>query len=269
MGMRINSRRAALDAQRQLSGASRGKVGNLERTASGLGISRAKDDAAGLAIAEHLRSEVRRSEQEARNLQYGFNASRAAGDGLRAQQEGLVRLRELALQASNGALTGEQRAAIDEEARRLVGELDATARQTGFGGRSLLNGDARSMSLGIEGSLELNINESTAAALGIGAVDLTTPAGASNAHEALDAAVARLDENLAAAGAQERRFARAIEQRQTGTQTGAGAVPYIRGIDAARQAIGRARTDILQKTELAALTQSNLQAEAAALLLGT
>ena len=168
MGMRVNTNQAAINAQRQLVGTSRGQVQGLERMASGLRINRAGDDAAGLAIAERFRSQVRQLEQEASNLQYGVNAARTAEGGLQGQQEGVARLRELAVQASNGTLTEEQRAAINEEAQQLIEQIDNTGQQTAFNGLNLLNGDAQKVALGTGGGEELTINESTAAALGIG-----------------------------------------------------------------------------------------------------
>ncbi len=269
MGMRVNTNQAAINAQRQLVGTSRGQVQGLERMASGLRINRAGDDAAGLAIAERFRSQVRQLEQEASNLQYGVNAARTAEGGLQGQQEGVARLRELAVQASNGTLTEEQRAAINEEAQQLIEQIDNTGQQTAFNGLNLLNGDAQKVALGTGGGEELTINESTAAALGIGGVDLSTQEGASQAIETLDTAAGRISQNRAAVGAQERRFESAIEQREMAAQNATEAESRIRDLDVARQAIDQARNTILQRTGIAALMQANLQGETAARLLGT
>jgi flagellin len=269
MGLRINTNQAAINAQRQLLGTSQRQIRGFEGLASGLRINRAADDAAGLAIAERFRSQVRQFEQEARNLQYGVNAARTAEGGLQIQQEGVARLRELAVQASNGTLTDEQRNAINEEAQQLLEQIDNTGQQTEFNGLNLLNGDAQNVPLGTEGGEEINIDESTAATLGIGGVDLSTQAGASQAIETLDTAASRISQNRAAVGAQERRFESAIEQREIASQNAIEAESRIRDLDVARQVVEQSRNNILQQTGIAALLQSNLQGENAARLLGT
>lgn len=268
MGLRINTNQSAINTQRQLLGSSRNQAAGLERLATGLRINRAGDDAAGLAIAERFRSEVRQLDQETRNLQYGVNAARTAEGGLQMQQEGVARLRELAVQASNGTLTDEQRNAINEEAQQIIDEIDNTGQQTEFNGLNLLNGDAQNVALGTEGGEELTINESTAATLGISGVDLSTQEGASQAIETLDTAAARVSQNRATVGAQERRFENAIQQREIASQNAREAESRIRDLDIARQTIEQARNTILEQTGIAALAQSNLQGETAARLLG-
>lgn len=268
MGLRINTNQAAINAQRQLLGTSHNEAQGLERLATGLRINRAADDAAGLAIAERFRTQVRQLDQEVRNLQYGVNAARTAEGGLQTQQEGVGRLRGLALEASNGTLTNEQRNAIYEEAQQIIEEIDNVGRQTEFNGLNLLNGDAQNVPLGNEDGEELTINESTAASLGMSSIDLSTQEGASQAVETLDTAAARITQNRATVGAQEQRFESAVQQREITAQNAREAESRIRDLDIARQTIEQTRNNLLEQTGIAALAQSNLQGETAARLLG-
>lgn len=269
MGLRINTNQTALNAQRQLLGTSRAQTQGIASLASGLRITRAADDAAGLAIAERFRSQVRQFDQESRNLQFGVNAARTAEGGLQIQQEGVARLRELAVQAASGTLTDEQRGAINAEAQQIIEQIDNTGRQTEFNELNLLDGSAQNVPLGTEGGEELDINESTAASLGIGGVDLSTQEGAEQAIQTLDTAAERVSQNRAEVGAQERRFESAIQQRELASQSAIEAESRIRDLDVARQTIEQTRNNILQQTGIAALLQSNLQGETAARLLGT
>src|SRR6185295_2241926 len=112
MALTINSNPAALSAQRHVEQTTKALLESSKRLASGRRINSAADDAAGLAIAEALRTDVRQSTQEIENLQSGISASQTADGALESQGDAAQRLHELALQASNGTLTDDQRAAI-------------------------------------------------------------------------------------------------------------------------------------------------------------
>ncbi|HIJ66414.1 MAG TPA: flagellin FliC [Candidatus Hydrogenedentes bacterium] len=268
MGLRINTNIPALNAQRQTRRTSNDLLANLEKLSAGLRINRAADDAAGLAIAERLRTRVRQYTQEASNLQYGVNAIQTAEGGMAEQQSGLQRLRELATQAANGTLSDEQRAALNAEAQQIVEQIGAIADQTEFNGLNLLNGTAGTIELGTEGGNEITINESTVTALGLGGIDLTTQAGATNALADIDAAVNRVSQNRANLGAQENRLNRAIEQREIGIVNEQAAESRIRDLDYAREVVQQTRNQILLEGGVAVLVQANMLPQTAARLLG-
>lgn len=268
MGLRIDNTPNSIFAQRQTEQAINRINRGLQQLASGLRINRAAEDAAGLAIAERFRSSVLQLSQEANNLQTGINAAQTAEGGLSAQADAVARLRELATQAANGTLTAEQRAALNQEAQQLLQEIDATAQNTEFNDRRLLDGTATNIALDPEGENQLNINASTVNALGLTGLDLSTQAGAQNALNALDTAASRISTNRAGIGAQQNRFERAIENRTQQAQNLREAESRIRDLDIARSVIEQTRNQVLLRGGLAAIVQGNLQSQTALRLLG-
>lgn len=268
MGLRINSNDTALSIQRQTQQTSAALLRGLERLATGQRINRAADDAAGLAIVERFRAQVSQFNQEAANLQTGINAVETADGALGAQGDAVQRIRELAVQAANGTLTDDQRAALNQEAQQLLEQVGETAENTEFNGQQLLTGAATAIDLGTEGNLQISVQESTVASLGLNGLDLTTQAGAQNALGAIDTALGRINENRANLGAQENRFTSAIEVRAEQVLNVEEAASRIRDIDIARQTIEQTRNNVLLQGGLAALAQSNIIGQNASRLLG-
>jgi flagellin len=268
MGLRINSNTTALQAQRQTQQTTNRLLQGLQQRATLQRINQAADDAAGLAISENLRSQIRQLGQEVNNLQSGVNVAQTAEGALGTQQDALQRARELALQAANGTLTDDQRAALNQEAQQLLEQVDATAASTEFNGRTLIDGSAGTIDLGTEGDLAITLEESTTDSLGIAGVDISTQAGAASAVDQFDAALDQISQNRAALGAQSNRFETAISQRETETLNQQEAESRIRDADVARLAIEQSRNEILLNAGVAALTQSNITPQVAAQLLG-
>ena len=239
-----------------------------EQLSSGLRINRARDDAAGLAIAEGFRSSVLQRNQEVENLQSGVSAIQTAEGALSAQSEGIGRLRELAVQASNGILNDDQRAAINAEAQQIIEHIDATSNQATFNGVDLLGADAGTVPLGTEAGTEVTFEESTANSLGVGGVDLSTAGGAAAAIETLDAAGTQIVQNRANLGAQQNRLEFGVSEREIEAENAAAAESRIRDLDVARAAIERTRGEVLGQAGIAALVQSNIVPQTAARLLG-
>ena len=268
MGLQINTNNSALSIQSQTQQTSAALLRGFERLASGQRINRAADDAAGLAIVEGFRAQVAQANQEIANLQTGVNVVETAEGALSTQEDAVLRIRELAVQAANGTLTADQRAALNQEAQQLLEQVGETAENTEFNGQQLLNGTATNIDLGTEGNLEVNVQESTVAALGLEALDLGTQAGAQNALGAIDTALGRIGENRASLGAQENRFTSAIEARETQALNVEEAQSRIRDVDIARQTIEQTRNNVLLQGGLAALAQSNVVGQNASRLLG-
>jgi len=269
MGLRINSNTPALFAQRQ-TGLLTGRINRgLQGLASGLRINRAADDAAGLAISERFRMQVRQYTQEVNNLQTGVNAIQTAEGGLGAQQDAVGRIRELAVQAANGTLTDEQRDAINQEAQQLLEQIGETAENTDFNGTQLLNGTNETIELGTEAGNEITINASTPADLGLEGLDLSTAEGAAAAIEQLDTANEQINENRASLGAQQNRLNQAIEVREGTAVNLQEAESRIRDLDIARATIEQSRNQVLLQSSLSALVQGNVIPQSAARLLGS
>ncbi|MGP9077227.1 flagellin N-terminal helical domain-containing protein [Geobacillus thermodenitrificans subsp. calidus] len=152
--MRINHNIAALNTYRQLTIGQNAAAKNMERLSSGLRINRAGDDAAGLAISEKMRGQIRGLEQAARNAQDGISLLQTAEGALNETHAILQRMRELAVQASNGTFQNEvDRENISKEVERLKEEINRIADSTNFNGIKLLNGD-----LSVDGSVKVGGN---------------------------------------------------------------------------------------------------------------
>ncbi|WP_058300371.1 flagellin N-terminal helical domain-containing protein [Gorillibacterium timonense] len=153
--MRINHNIQALNAYRNLSRNSTDMSKHLERLSSGLRINRAADDAAGLAISEKMRSQIRGLDMAERNTMDGISLIQTAEGALGTTHEILQRMRELAVQASNGTLEEADREAVQSEIDQLTQEIDRIARTTQFNSKSLLRGTADSKAFVSSGSTPL------------------------------------------------------------------------------------------------------------------
>jgi flagellin len=268
MGLRINNNIPALNAQRQ----TRNNVEGLNRAlgilASGLRINQAADDAAGLAISERFRAQIRQNTVEVNNLQSGVNALQTAEGGLGVQQEAVGRIRELAVQAANGTLSDADRQALNQEVQQLVEQIETTGQDTEFNGTAMLDGTTGEIQLDAEGQVTVNVNESTVDSLGLNGVDVSTYEGAMQAIEAADTAAQRIDQNRANVGAQQNRIERAIETRNIEIENATASESAIRDADYARVVQDQLRNQVLLQGGLGALTQANIVPQTAAQLLG-
>jgi flagellin len=138
--MRINHNIAALNTHRQLNSASEAQSKSMEKLSSGLRINRAGDDAAGLAISEKMRGQIRGLDQASRNAQDGISLIQTAEGALNETHDILQRMNELATQAANGNLQTEDRTAIGDELTQLNSEIDRISSSTNFNGKALLDG---------------------------------------------------------------------------------------------------------------------------------
>lgn len=270
MGLRIDGNIPPLGSHRQTQQTANRLINGLTRLASQRRINHAADDAAGLAIAERFRGQVAQFTQESANLQSGVSALQTAEGGLASQQDAIGRLRELAVQASNGTLTDEQRAAINTEAQHLLEHIGEIGGNTEFNGTQLLDGSNNTtIPLGTESGDEITLEESTLDSLGIGGLDLSTAGGAADAIDRLDAAANQISQHRANIGAQQNRLERGIEQRSLAAQNAADAESRIRDLDVARQVIEQTRNQTLLQSGIAAIVQGNLYAGTVSRLLGT
>ena len=268
MGIQVNTNLPALNAGRQTRESNRLLTESLQQLSSGRRINRAADDAAGLAIAERFNTLVRQGQQEINNLQTGVSAVQTAEGGLSAQQDAVGRIRELAVQASNGTLNDDQRAALNEEAQQLLEQIGTTATDTEFNGQDLLN-QTRTVDLGTEGGTQLELQESTLDSLGLNGLDLSTQGGAAAAIDTADAASEAIGANRASLGAQRNQFASAIEERNTSVLNQQEAESNIRDLDVARAVIERTRNQIQVQAGISSIIQSNVTPQTTLRLLGT
>jgi len=182
--MRINHNIAALNTHRQLNSASTQQSKSMEKLASGLRINRAGDDAAGLAISEKMRAQIRGLDQASSNAQDGISLIQTAEGALNETHSILQRVRELADQSANGTNTTDDRKAIQDEVKQLKEEIDRIGNTTEFNTQKLLNGSLKSAgaTIGSDSTTGSNVLNQTAAKLtgvtdfdGVtGPTDLTT-----------------------------------------------------------------------------------------------
>lgn len=271
MGLRVNTNVEAVNAHRNLliSGMLLSKA--QEKLASGYRINRAADDAAGLAISEKLRSQVRGLNQAVRNAQDGISLIQTAEGALTETENLLQRLRELAVQASNGTMTTDDRNSIDKEAQQLLSEVDRIANNTEFNSLKLLNGNASSLTfqIGANGNqiMTTSIATATTAALTISGIALSTIASASAAIASLDTAIKEVSSIRASLGAVQNRLESTIANLQITAENLQAADSRIRDVDVALEQVNFTKLMILQQAGIAVLAQANTGPQAVLQLL--
>jgi len=275
MGLRINSNIASMTAQRALASVTERLAGNYRRLATGLRISTAADDAAGLAISERLRAQVRSLNQAKRNAADGISLVQTGEGALDEVSNILIRLRELAVQSKNGSMSSVDRATLDEEFQSLVDEVDRIGRSTEFNGIKLLDGSSSSISFQVGAgtdpvinTLSANLSAVLATGLGIDVLGLSTASAASTAMDAIDSAINSVSRSRGRFGAMQNRLQYTINNLQVQAENLAAADSRIRDVDIAYETAQLARNTILQQAAVAMLAQANSQPQLALQLLG-
>lgn len=280
MGLRINTNIASLNAQRNLSNSQVDLQRSLDRLSSGLRITRAGDDAAGLAISESLRAQVRGLSQAQRNANDGISVLQTAEGALNEISSILIRLRELAVQsASTGGISNSERSFLSNEFSALQSEITRISNATQFGGRKLLDGSLSgaenlTFQVGIFNDsavdrFSLSIGNSTASGLGIQAAQasVSTAAAAQAALATIDSAltsVSTIRGNLGAAG---NRLQSTINNLAVSIENLSAANSRIRDVDVAAETANLTRAQVLQQAGIAVLAQANVSAQVALTLL--
>lgn len=267
MGLNINTNLSALEASRQTRRANGALSKVLGQLASQRRINQAADDAAGLAIAEGFNTQIRQGQAEANNLQAGINLAQTAEGGLSVQQDAVQRIRDLALQAQNGTLSDDNRAALNAEVQELLGQIDSVASDTEFNGQNLLNQDT-TINPGTGDGNEISINQSNTQSLGLNGLDVSTTDGAAAALAAADTALSDIEANRAGVGARLRGLESAINQREEAVLNQQAAESSIRDLDLARAAVERSQNELFLRASVSTLVQSNLTPQSALRLLG-
>ncbi len=191
--MIINHNIAALNTHRQLTGATNAQAKSMEKLSSGLRINRAGDDAAGLAISEKMRGQIRGLDQASRNAQDGISLIQTAEGALNETHSILQRMRELSVQGANDTNTAEDRTAIQEEFDALVNEIDRISTTTEFNTQKLLSGGITGTVFQIGANsgqtLTIAIADMGAGNLGVDALTVNNNANSNAAIVAIDSAI--------------------------------------------------------------------------------
>jgi len=271
MGLRINTNIASLNAQKNLDGVSERLQGNYNRLSSGLRITKASDDAAGLGLSEKLRSKIKSSEQAGRNAQDGISFVQTAEGALTETGNLLNRIRELAVQAANGTLGSSERTTINNEVQSLVAEIDRISDTTEFNGVNLLDGSTTTASIqvGINASqtIDVGLQNSSATTLGINAVSTTSVTNANTTIAAIDTAITTISSARGTLGASQNRLQSAFTSIQTSRENLSASESRIRDLDFAAETADLTRNSILQQAATSVLQQANTQPQIALSLL--
>ncbi|MER2553586.1 MAG: flagellin [Thauera sp.] len=264
MAQTINTNVASLNAQRNLT-SSQGSLGTtLQRLSSGLRVNSAKDDAAGLAIAERMNSQVRGMNVAIRNSSDAISLAQTAEGALGMIGDSLQRMRDLAVQSANGTNTSGDRASLQLEFKQLQEEITRLADQTKFNGEKVLAGTTFKFQVGANSGETISVsatavnssNIGSAAASGV-AIDGSASTNAESAISSIDNAIAEVVKQRATFGAAQTRFESVVSNLQVASENQAAARGRIMDADFATETANLSRTQILQQAGTAMLAQAN------------
>ena len=256
MPMTINTNVNSLNAQRNLSSSQGSLATSMQRLSSGLRINSAKDDAAGLAIADRMNAQINGINVAVRNANDGISLAQTAEGALSTVTDVLQRMRELAVQAQNGSNGTSDRANLNTEYQQLSAEITRIAAQTKFNGTAIVGASAGAQvfQIGANNGDTLTITTTTVTTV---AGDLTTSANASTAVAALDTALDTITTSRATYGAMINRFQFAINNLQVTGENQNAARGRIMDADFASETANLARAQILQQAGTAMVAQAN------------
>jgi flagellin len=274
MGLRVNTNIASVNAQRNLSGVTERLSGSFRRLATGLRIATAADDAAGLAISERLRSQVRSLEQAKRNANDGISFVQTAEGALNEVSSILTRLRELAIQAANGSVSTTDKDTLDEEFQSLIDEVDRIGRSTQFNGVRLLDGSATTVDFqvgfgttaGID-TLSISLAPALSTTLALNSLDIGSGGSTTTALTNIDTAINTVSSLRGSLGAIQNRLGSTINNISIQVENLSAAESRIRDVDVAYETAALTRNSILQQASISVLALATAQPQAALLLL--
>lgn len=269
--MVINTNIASMNSQKFLSRTNDGLQMSMERLSSGLRVNSAKDDAAGLAIADRMTSQIRGMTVAMRNANDGISMAQTAEAGMGTITETLQRMRDLSVQAANfAAVSSSDRQKLQTEFKQLGNELDRIIKNTEFNGKKILNGSLKGA------NFQIGPNTATDNQISVTVSDLATvnslsalfgtklsigSAATSNAVrsaiKAIDTAIEKIDVFRSNLGAIQNRFTTTIANLQSSIENQSAAKSRIMDADFATETANLSRSQILQQAGTAMLAQAN------------
>lgn len=266
MGLRINTNVSSLNAQRNLHSTRNNMQKTLEQLSSGQRINRAGDDAAGLAISENLKAQIRGLGQAERNAADGISLVQIAEGGLSEGSNILIRLRELAVQAASDTIGSTERKFLNVEFEQLVSEMDRIANSTEFNRVPLLNGTGAVFDIQIGTrndplSDRLTFDASSAdvnvAALGLNLASVADKISAQNSLSAIDQAIVSVSGIRADFGALQNRLQSTVNNIQISIENLSAANSRVRDTDVAKATAELTKNNILMQAGTSVLAQAN------------
>jgi flagellin len=261
MAVTIGSNVASLQAQRRLNATADQLGGTYAKLSSGLRITKAADDAAGLAVADSLRANTRMSGVAIRNANDGISFLSIADGALNEVGNILSRMAELATQANNGTFSTSQKAALHDEYSQLAGEIDRITKVTTFNSNPIICGTGSNyvLQVGIDNSSNSQITissvDASAAGLQINALNISGNAG--QAITSINTAIGSLAARRGSLGAVESRLRSTVSSLGVQRENFAAAESRIRDVDVAAESAELTRLNILQQAGASVLAQAN------------
>jgi flagellin len=259
----INTNLVSLNAQRNLSMSGGSLATSMQRLSSGLRVNSAKDDAAGLAIADRMQTQVRGMNVAMRNANDGISLAQTAEGAIGKVGDMLQRMRELAVQAANATNGDDDRANLDAEFKQLTEEINRTLGNTRFNGLAILGADAggQVFQVGANSTDQITITtaplSTDAAITALPGSDLLSATNSTAAMDAIDAALTVVNAERAQYGATQNRFEAVIGTLQVAAENQSAARGRIMDADFAVETANLSRAQILQQAGTAMVAQAN------------
>lgn len=264
MSMTVNTNVAANRAMTQLNKAGRALSNSFARISSGLRISKAADDAAGLGVAENLKVSARSAKVAQRNTADGISMI-AVAEGASSEVGSILgRMRELAVQSASGTLGDAERAYIQDEFTALSSEVDRIAGVTEFNGQKLTDGSSATVGVQVgihataDDQVDITLGDLSSVTLGVdaGSIDMSTETGASAALDVIDDAIALVSSYRSDYGAAENRLNSALNNLETFAENTTAAESQIRDADFGYETAEMSKNQIMQQAGTAILAQA-------------
>jgi len=277
MGLRISTNVQSLRAQNSLSRVEENKSNTLSKLSSGSRINKAGDDAAGLAISEKLKANIRGTQQASRNAGDGISMIQTAEGGLNESSNILIRLRELSVQAASDTIGDEERKFSNLEFKQLTSEMERIATSTQFNGKYLLSGEGEKLDFQIgimndekNDRLSYKPQDTSARTKDLGVEDLgvLSKGDAQNNLEKIDKAINGVNANRASLGALQNRLQSTISNLDVRTENLSAANSRIRDTDIALESAEMTKGNILSAAATSVLAQANNSGSSALKLIG-
>ncbi len=276
MGLRVTTNMPALNAQRNLVNSQRAVQMSSAQLASGSRITKSADDAAGLAISENMKSQIRSSVQARRNANDGISLVQTAEGGLSETSNIITRMRELAIQSSSDTVGAKERDMIDKEVQQLKAEVQRISETTTWNSTKLLDGSTPvfDFQVGLNSTdndriqFDSSVNVTTLDGLGITDLDYTQKETARGSLVALDSAQTLVNGMRANLGALQNRLVSTTDTLAVSEENLAAANSRIRDTDVASSSTEMARNNLMLQTGVATLAQANQNGQLALKLIG-
>lgn len=277
MGFRINTNVASLQAQNSVGKVAREQQESFAKLSSGSRVVKAADDAAGLAISEKLKAEIRSAQQATRNANDGISMIQVAEGGLNETSNILVRMRELAIQSSSDTVGDSERGMSNLEYQQLKQEMERISQVTEYNGTKLLNGagEKKEFQIGTGAdefkdriSFDPGELNSGMESLGVDGLDISSKEGSQESMKVVDAAIEKVSGQRALLGSLQNRLTSTTNNLQTYTENMSAANSRVRDVDYAEETAKSARNQIITSAATSVLAQANMSSQNALKLIG-